>query len=153
VEQVILHEQHVWDWLAASLMVDMSPMPQPPIVAGLLRKIPVTENELRIETPDEIGYYTPANVSAHFVPIPPVWEGTEAPFTEIKQEPNLAEKGWSWPIDVDLRNPHNVTPEQVGLGLIKMTCTYGPDPNVIDVEARVVETPKELPAPKGEEDE
>lgn len=140
MEQVILHEQHVWDWLAAFFRIDIPPMSKLPIVAGLLRKIPVTENELRIVTPDEIGYYTPANVSAHFVPIPPVWEGTETPFTEIKQEPNLA-------------NPHNVTPEQVGLGLIKMTCTYGPDPNVIDVEARVVETPKELPAPKGEEDE
>lgn len=48
--------------------------------------------------------------------------------------------------DVALNNPHNVTAAQVGLGYFKSG-------DVIDVEARVVEEPKQLPTPKGEQDE
>lgn len=55
--------------------------------------------------------------------------------------------------DSAYNNPHHVTAAQVGVYSDMDNKPPPFDPNVIDVEARVVETPKELPAPKGEQDE
>lgn len=84
-------------------------------------------------------------ISKGFIPIPPVWEGTEVHrMPDEPMEQHVREYA-------AFNNPHHVTAEQVGLGFKIWDVEElwsGTDPNVIDVEAREVKEPKQLPPPE-----
>jgi hypothetical protein len=86
---------------------------------------------------------------------PPISTGlvpVEEFFHEVKQEPNIQPQDFTrfFTDFYEHTNPHRVTAEQVGIytrpeGFVDIPPNWESD--IIDVEARVVETPKQLEGP------
>lgn len=130
VEQVTKHDAHVMTWANSFFKFPRQPIEiRGPLVFKKRREDGTVEAE-------------------GFVKIPAMWEGHP-----IHPLPNEIVEFFTGFWDSPYNNPHYVTAAQVGTYTDMNNKAPEFDPNVIDVEARVVETPKELPAPKGEEDE
>lgn len=130
MEQVIKHDAHVMAWANSFFKFPRQPIEiRGPLVFKGRREDGTVEAE-------------------GFVKIPAMWEGH--PIHPLPDEIVSFSATFDWDL---YNNPHNVTAAQVGIYSDMNNKPPEFDPNVIDVEARVVETSKELPAPKGEEDE
>ena len=119
VEQVILHDEHYFAWIR-------------------------DQNGLS----HDVGLASTQNTLMYMeglIPLPPVWrpEGQDqSHFTEIKQQPNITPYA-----EPEYNNPHMVTASQIGVYTDLELKEYV-DPDVIDVDAREVQEPKQLPPPK-----